>query len=374
MNMKELRYELTKKETEVRGLLESDKVSDAKEMMEEVRGIKEKLVVAEELEQKEIQNLENREGDKVMEKSIEVKVDESRAFVQAIRGIATAEERALLSGGSNGEGFVVPKDLNTEINELKRQYKSAVDLVGVYPTGTASGNLVVEDLSTMKELVVMSEMTDMDKSDQPKFRSVEYTVKDYGAILPISNTLLQDEDADLMGYVGGWFAKKAVRTENTKIFKAITDDSTAKDVKDYKELKSIINKELDPMIAGSSVIVTNQDGFDKLDNEVDKNDRPILQPNPTDPTQKMFGGKVVHVFSNAELPSTGLTTAQKSPLFVGDLAEAVRFVDRGVYEVSTSSDAGFANNSTMVRCIERFDAVKVDKDAIVVCNLATPTK
>lgn len=363
MNIKELRYELTKKETEVRSLLDEDKVKEAKTAMEEVRNLKSKIAMAEELEEEEIEELESRKGDIIVKKT-EVKVDENRAFLNAIRGRATAEERALLSGGTNGEGYIVPKDLNTKINELKRQYKSAVSLVDTYSTSTASGNLVVEDLSGLKELVPLSEMTDSDETDKPKFRSVEYAVKDYGAILPISNTLLQDETADLMGYVGKWFAKKAIRTENAKIFAALTAGTTAKSIADYKALKGVINKDLDPIIADSAVIVTNQDGFDKLDQELDGNGRPVLQPDPVNPTMKRFMGKPVHVFSNAELKTTG-TTTKKAPIFVGNLEESIRFVDRGVYEVSTSSDAGFKNNSTLIRCIERFDVVKVDNDAVV---------
>lgn len=368
MNIKELRYELETKEAEVRSLLGADDIEKAKATMEEVRSLKDKITMAEELEQEEIQNLENRTGDVIVEKA-NVEITEERAFLNAIRGKATAEERALLSGGTNGEGYVIPKDLNTEINELKRQYKSAVDLVETYPTSTASGNMVVEDLSSMKELAVLSEMTDIDSEDAPKFRSVDYTVKDYGAILPVSNTLLQDEEADLMGYIGKWFAKKAIRTENTKIFAELKSGATVKAVADYKALKKVVNTELDPMIADSSVIATNQDGFDFLDAQVDGNDRPILQPNPVDPTQKMFGGKPVHVFSNAELPTTGTGVSKKAPVFVGDLSEAISFVDRGVYEVSVSAEAGFKNNSTLVRCIERFDVVKVDKDAVVVCEV-----
>ena len=42
------------------------------------------------------------------------------------------------------------------------------------------------------------------------FGQIEYKVKDYGDIIPVSNTLLADENANLTAYIGKRFVKKAV--------------------------------------------------------------------------------------------------------------------------------------------------------------------
>ncbi|AHM56404.1 phage-like head protein [Peptoclostridium acidaminophilum DSM 3953] len=301
------------------------------------------------------------------------KMDEVKAFMAALRGKATPEILdALVTSTDADGGYLVPKDITTRINELKRQYKSAKDLVGIYPTSTKSGTLVYEDLSTLTDLVDFDESgTDLDSSSQPKFASKTYAVKNYGAVLPISNVLLQDEQADLVGYVGGWFARKAVRTENTKIFAALKAGVSATAIADYKALKKSINIGLDPLIAENAIIITNQDGFDYLDSELDATSgRPILQPDPTNPTVKKFMGKPVYVFSNAELPTTG-TTTKKAPIIFGALTEAVKFVDRGVYEMVTSTEAGFTKNQTFVRCIERFDVLVADAGAYVYGEITT---
>lgn len=65
----------------------------------------------------------------------------------------------------------------------------------------------------------------------------------------------------------------------------LKSNKTPKPIKEWKDIKSLINKELDPGVLFDTVIVTNQDGFDWLDSQEDKNGRPILQPNPTEPTK-----------------------------------------------------------------------------------------
>lgn len=70
-------------------------------------------------------------------------------------------------------------------------------------------------------------------------------------------------------------------------------------------------------------------------------------------------GYPVVVYSNMLLPTTG-TTTKLAPMFYGNLAEAVKFVDNGKYEFATSSEAGFKSNSTFARVIENVDVVQVD--------------
>ncbi|AOY76913.1 phage major capsid protein [Clostridium formicaceticum] len=363
--MREMLEQLNTMKAEVRTMLNDNKVEDAEAKMVEVRTLEKKIELQKQLDEQEERDAEEKIEKREEEKNMETRTNqgeiEVRAFIKALAGkTLTEEERALVSSNTtDGGGLLVPKDIQTKINELKRQYKSAKDLVGFYPTSTNSGSVVYEDLSSLTDLADMTEMEDLDDTDKPKFKSAPYAVKDYGAILPVSNTLLQDEKADLMGYIGKWFGKKAVRTENKKIFAKLKEGKTAKVVTDWKVLKKLINKDIDPIIAESAIIITNQDGFDMLDSALDTTGRPVLQPDPTNPTVKRFMGKVVHVFSNAELP----TVTTKAPIFVGAMEEAVKFVDREVYEIKASSEAMFTKNATAVRCIERFDVLKTDADA-----------
>ena len=138
---------------------------------------------------------------------------------------------------------------------------------------------------------------------------------------------------------------------------------------DYSDIKKALNVTLDPAISSRSTIFTNQDGFNFLDLEVDGNARPILQPDPTSPTNKMFAGRKVVVLSNVILPSVGTL----APVLVGDMKEVVTLFDREAMSLaSTNIGAGaFEKNQTKVRAITREDIKTIDAEAMVYGQLET---
>lgn len=367
--LREMLAQLETMKTEVRSLMSAGKVDEAEAKMGEVRSINRQIEVQKQLDSME--ESENREGQPVVGGNLGLPKDDAEyreAFWKAFRGQAlTMEERALVTTTDADGGLAVPKDFQTKINDLKRQYKSMKALVGIYNTTTKSGSLTYEDLAGLTDLADLTEVTDVPER-QPKFQARPYAVKDYGCLLPVSNTLLQDETGGVMDYIGRWFAKKAIRTENKKIFAKLAEGVTKKALADWQALKKSMNVDLDPLVSSLACICTNQDGFNVLDQALDGLGRPVLQPDPTNPTVKRFMGREVHVFSNAELP----TVAGKAPIIYGAMEEAIKFIDRGIYECKASSEAGFTKNATMVRCIERFDVVKADADAYVYGELTIP--
>lgn len=354
--MRELLEQINSKKQEARSLLKEGKKEEAKKLTDEIRSLQEEFEIEATLLEEERVNIETNE-------TTNEEVDHFRTFFKALRGEdLTEEERALVVGGSNNENLIIPEDVNTRINELRRSYKSARSLIGYYPTTTLTGSFVYEDASTITELTNFTDGDDVPDSNEPKFVPVQYAVSEYGAILPVSNVLLQNETGGLIEYLGRWFNKKAVKTENKKIFEVLKQGKTAKALADWKALKKSLNVDLDPELAIDIVIVTNQDGFNYLDEALDETGRPILQPNPTNPTQKLFMGYPVEVFSNALLPTTG-TTNKKAPVFYGALKEGAVFVERQGLEFATSEHAGFTKNQTLIRVIELFDVIQADKDA-----------
>lgn len=341
--LRDMREAIQNKKTEAREFVNAKKIDEAKALTDEIKD---------------------------MEKEFDVKMalfEEEKAQVQNVLAEKPKDPvksffNALLTGGTNGENLIVPEDIRTRINELRRQYKSARPYIGAYSTSTLTGSFVYEDITTITELTNFTDGADVPASNEPKFTNVSYSIKEYGALLPVSNILLQNETGGLMDYVGNWFNKKAVRTENAKIFTELKNGKTVKTLADWKALKKSLNKDLDPTIAVDTVIITNQDGFDYMDAALDGQGRPVLQPDPTNPTVKRFMGYEVVVFSNAELPTTG-TTTKYAPIFYGNTRAGVTFVDRNVYEVRASQEAGFSKNQTMIRVIEMFDVIGADKAA-----------
>lgn len=74
-------------------------------------------------------------------------VDSFKAFGKMISGRPLEpEEKALITGTSaaNGENYLIPEDVKTEINMLRKSYVSARDIVDVIRTSSLTGALNYE--------------------------------------------------------------------------------------------------------------------------------------------------------------------------------------------------------------------------------------
>lgn len=293
-----------------------------------------------------------------------------KAIVDYARGIKNAETQ-LVQGGDHNENYLIPEDVRLEINEAKKQWKSArilcteIETIGI----TGSFNF---DVEPTKGLVSFADGDDIDASVAPQFSRKTFTITYKGAILPVSQLLLGNERVGLMTYLRNWFVKRAVISENTDIFaaaKANYNSGTPKAIADWKALKKSITVDLDPAIAESAdfMLVTNQDGFAALDSALDENGRPILQPNPADPTRKMFYGYQVEVFSNAMLPSV----SGKAPVIYGDTKSALYFIYNPDYQFATDGGVGigFTRNQVLLRVIEGYTVFGADTSGYVYAEL-----
>ena len=175
--------------------------------------------------------------------------------------------------GSDG-GFLVPEDIDHSIRELKRTLNPLAPYFNE-ETVTAPTGWRVMDTAPTTGFPVVNEMGNITTGDQPAFKKVEYSVEKRALILPVSNELLSDNVANLFGYISQWFAKKLVITENALLIAALqtltATDITADPV---KGLKKALNVDLDPAISAISTIITNQSGYDALDQLKDDTCRP----------------------------------------------------------------------------------------------------
>lgn len=379
MNKKiaELRQTLTSKIAEARSFTEEGKIEDAEKVTKEAEALRSQIKSLETLEtlENEVRENDDIEKGETAEGKEVVKAEARTALVKALgKRKMTEEERALLIEGTAGEGqtsgaYIVPEDVRTEINEFRRQFVSLKDYVDVEVTNTNAGSFVNEKLSTVTELADLTEGQDITETSI-SFDKLTYAIKDKGALLPVSNTLLQDEAGNLLSYVGRWFSKKAVKTENKDIITVLKAGKTSPTtIATVADLTKSMNGDLDPDLLDGAIVITNQDGFAVLDDEVDEMGRPMLQPDPTNATRKLFKGLQIAVLSNANLA----TVDSKAPIFLGNLKEAVRFEDRNVYELAVSKEAGFTKNITYLRCIERYDVILKDADAYIYGAIATTT-
>ena len=280
-------------------------------------------------------------------------------------GKLNAAEKSLLYGDdgetsptANDENLLVPEDVRTDINEIRRSYISAKDIVTVIPTDSLTGSFVFET-GTPAGLVEFDDGGAIDTTNDPTFAKIPWTVKFYGKLIKIGNIIKGAERGGLMAYINKWFVKNAIYSENAKIFTVLKAGQTPVDLKDWDDLKTSINTDLAPSSLIGAAIVTNQTGFNFLDEAVDGLGRPILSPDPSNATKKMFNGLPIMVFSDAQLANVN----GDAPIFYGDMKSGAYFMEKNALEFAVSEHAEFKNNMTCLRVIEGFDVIQADSAA-----------
>lgn len=322
----------------------------------------------------------------------------ARAFAYAVRnGISPNSGRsdegcrvlydALTESGNGGAdgGFLVPEDIDHQIRELRRSLDPLSSLFTVEATSTNKG-WRVQDIAPTKGMTKLdSEIPTggVPMDDQPEFAKVHYSLDTYGLIVPVSNELASDEVASLFGYLARWFAKKQIITENL-LLKGLLEQLTASNITaadPIAQIKSVLNKALDPMISVGASLLTNQNGYDYLDNLKDANGRPMLQPDPTSPTGMTFKGHKIKMMANSLLPSrevttTGATKGEYHPLYIGDFAQyGTLFMRQGLELTSTNIGGNsFRTNSIETRGITRMGVSAFDTGAVVRRELFIPAE
>lgn len=354
----------------IQDALDANDTATAEAKMAEAKDLKKRIDMQKEIDAAEEKAMKEND-DRTEEQKAQTAENAStiRAIIKKFTGKPMTEsEKALLlptaqtPAGTNGEAYILPQDIRTKIVEKIRDFRSFRDVIGTITTTALTGSQTVDSLANIAGLVNFDDGTAIATSEDPQFTRVTWALKNYGAVIEMSNTLLAMTDAGLENYIIGYFAKKAVITENTLAIAALKSGKTIKTLSDWAALKSSINKDLDPASLYGTVIVTNQDGWDVLDSATDETGRPVLQPDPTSPTQKRFMGYPVVAFSNALLPSSNATATKDgyAPIFYGNLEEGAKFVEANAINFAFSSEAGFLKNTTYARVIEQLDCVQWD--------------
>ena len=387
--LRELLQALETEKAKVRSLLAENKVLDAEKVMEEVRSLQKAVALQQELEALEDQTLDDATpiDHNNNRTDTELEAEYKRVFLKGLRRQritaddhsiiseyrAAMHEGAVTTDPDGDTGIIVPQDIQTRINELMRTLNDLSQYIRVETVNTLSGSRVLEKDEDMVPFAVVDEYGEIQEIDNPKFTPVTYKLIKRAGFLPLTNELLKDTDQNILSYVTNWIAKKHVVTKNSLII-AVLNSLNKKGLTDIKAIKKVLNVDLDPAISLSSTIITNQDGFQWLDEQEDGNNRPLLQDDITQPGKKLFKGRPIVVVANRTLPSTGTTTV-KAPFIVGNFKELMVLFTRGVYELASTNIGGDAwrRDSTELRTITRDDCVKWDTESAVFGQLTIST-
>lgn len=377
----ELRQSVSDLKAEAQAFMEDGKQEEAKAKLQEAKAAKEKLDNFLAL-QSDFNGLSVPEpaqhgaqmAQTPQEPKATPKAEYKDLFFKALRGQKLSSDesevmeqyyaRLTAENGEDG-GYIIPEDISTQINELKQTTDDLRQYVTVEPVATNKGARTLERRADHTPLAPLSEYGDpnaMAEIASPKFDRLSYDIEDYAGFLPVANTVLADTDQALSSYLVKWMAKKSRATSNYLILQVLNTLPKV-DLVDYKGIKTTLNVELDPAFAESAIIITNQDGFNYLDQLYDAHGRPLLQTDPQDATRKMLFGRRIVVLSN----KTIATATGKAPFIIGDLKEAVVYWDRQQMLLDMTKEGGQAwrTNTTEFRLIEREDVTTWDTEAVV---------
>ena len=353
-------------------------IEGAKEQMALVKELKEEYTLKTDLyeTQKEMEQPSNDDVAKAKKAQEPEQVDGFVMVAKMLnkRPLTDVEKSALVAvtdeTAPHGENFILPQDIRTQINELRRAFVSAKDLITVTPVTALSGSDTYAP-EGVGELTKFADGEVIPEADIDKFAVMKWAVDFYGKLIPISNILIGAEQGGLMAYLRKYFIKASVMTENKAIFEiAKTGTKMTKTVDSVQVIRTAMNTQLDPDHLMQAVIVTNQTGFDFLDSETDAIGRPMLRDDETSPSGKSFAGKHVVVFPLAQLPD--ITAGKKAPIYVGSFKDAMEMKEYDQLLFATSTEFLFNRNQLALRVMQAFDLKSVDKKAILVGEVVEP--
>lgn len=277
--------------------------------------------------------------------------DESKSMLKPVN--ATDGTGQVEAVGNRG-GVFVPVETADFVGMMETGIYRLRTLVSDYFVRTLSGKIPLANNPTAGLVEFFDELpaSGIARKDI-KFGSVEWAVKDYGVIVPVSNDLLADAEADVMGVIGEVFARAQVNTENAMILSAIDANGAATEVSDWKGILKELNATAP--VGGEKKIITNTDGYNYLDTLTDNQGRPLLTQALVDNPKRIFRGYEV-----VQLPNDTLATGKNGeiPFYVGSLKDAVYFIERKGMEISYNpfSDSAYSKNAVDVRVTCRLDA------------------
>lgn len=445
--LKKLLKQINDKKNEVKSLVNDGKIDRAKEAKAELKTLQDKFDILLDLDEEEKGEIEDKASNGTAKTIDENRADKKaliRSFVNIVRaGFFQREpdeadvkvyKDALTSDttpneeGQKGIGVTIPEDIRTDIIELRRSSDNLEQYVNVEGVTTKSGTRNIEVDAESVPFDNVEEAADFPEIDEPVFEPIEYKIKKKGGILKMTAELLEDTAANIMAYINKWIAKKTKATRNAMILKVLNEMTAGKEVvvSNLDSLKDIFNEGLDPAIAETSIVITNQSGFNYLDKLKDKDGNYVLQKDPTLQTKGklLFGEYPIVKLSKKTMRSDAIynpkfgtasshlkiddqetnisassgesdvqdwrvnskgyyvvkvsntehetqvkakTEGYKHPVFCGDLKEAITLFDRNVLtiDINDKGTGMWEKDMTGIKVRDRFDVRAVDKAAVI---------
>lgn len=350
MKLEEMRQKFEELKKEVRTLSEENKVAEAEAKMKEVRELKKNIEIQEELERQELEelrNIKNNRGDGKMEK-----VNEFRSVVKAVlKKDMTEEERSVVK--SSDVGTLIPEEYDKNCIMIQKGYGSLEKYCDVRNVTKPEGRIPVIDLEQNE----MKDVAEGDDIQDGSMTSTEVTYKcdKVGLIIPLSSEVVEDAEVEIEGAVKENFNIIATRKKNVRILNVLKDNATdiSSKVNAKKPVQTVLAESLDeavPAIKNGQMIITNPVGYSYLKNLTDSNGQALNLITNINGVEYFHGYQIVTVDEALISHTEGKTMK----FYIANMKEAVLFPKRKGTSIDVSGkDAGFRNDTTLLRVLER---------------------
>lgn len=352
----EMRENIKKLTEELRGLVEKKDIEGAKAKREELRKAKDLLEIEEELAEEEKRKLEGQSKRKKKKNNEEI--NEMRSLTKFVMGKEklSEEERGMIK--TVGNSAIIPKEFVDKLIVIQKGFGSLKELCDIIPVTKNEGTIPVVDLD-QNEMAEIAEGADIVDGELVT-TDVQFKCAKVGLIQTITSETLDDAVIDIENLVRSNFANIATVKENKKILKVITDNATAiPTATSYEDVEKAIDSSL-PSVKAGLVTLTNIAGYCLLKNMKDKQDRPLNLITEVNGVEYFHNKPIVAVDDSL----LTLTENKTSVFYVLNFKEAVKYIDRKQISIAKSTEAGFENDTTKIRILERFIPILGSKRSI----------
>lgn len=292
---------------------------------------------------------QDKEGEERSMKEIQDLTSKVQDFEAYIRTQGT-ETRGLDT--TNGS-VLVPVEVSNSVLELKDGQVDLSKYVTKEAVGTGQGKFPVAKRA-QAILATKAELAEIAEIDEPLFLEVDYKCETRIGQIAFSNELIEDAEIDVVAYAKRSMERMVTNTNNANIM-TVLKGFAAVNATNADELKRVVNVDLDPEL--DLKIVMNQDAYQLIDTLKDADGRYLLQDSIASASGKMLFGKEVILVSNKVAPTAKDTAGF---IWIGDLKEAVFMAQRN--EISAEWEK-FDRYSKGLAVGIRSDYKKIDAEA-----------
>lgn len=285
--------------------------------------------------------------------------NETAAFEEFLK---TGEVRDVSGLALQDGAVIIPETILTPEHE-QHQFPRLGNLVRKVAVSTTTGKLPVFMTST-DTLKAHTEYAPTDKGATPEIKPILWDLNTYTGAYAFSQELISDSSYNWEAELRSRLVELRDNTDDSLIMSALTNGVTAVASSDpVSALKTALNVTLKPQDSQSASIILSQSAYDIIDQIVDGEGRPLLQPAVANATGYSILGKTVVIVDDNLFP-------KNVNAIVAPLNKAV--INFKLAEITGQFQDTYDIWYKQLGIFLREDVVQARKDLIVNLNLSKP--